>query len=244
MPNSDDSQRLPNTVLSAWQHTTDTATRMLVLPDGCRDFIIRSNPQGFSLHMLSPLDDSARYVESDRGDRYFGWRLHPAASFNQAHARSTKLTERLNELTTQFPIDPQHHTAQILQVLDDLFDLDTQIGDALASLKTRQSVPHSARELGVSERSLQRWLIQKTGRSPTYWRNLARARQAAQALLARMKLNSDKGHRINLAELAADFAYADQAHLCREFQRWFGCSPSTMLRSPIYQKLIMADGYA
>lgn len=108
MPNCDDSQRLPNTVLSAWQHTTDTATRMLVLPDGCRDFIIRSNPQDFSLHMLSPLDDSARYVESDRGDSYFGWRLHPAASFNQAHARSTKLTERLNELTTQFPIDPQH----------------------------------------------------------------------------------------------------------------------------------------
>lgn len=244
MRNSDDSQRLPNTVLSAWQHTIDTSTRMLVLPDGCRDFIIRSNRQGLCSRMLSQLDGSARYVESDRGDSYYGWRLHPAARFNPAHATSTKLLERLDELTTQFQADPQHHAAQILHVLDDLFELDTQIEDALESLKTRQSVTHSARELGVSERSLQRWMQQKTGRSPTYWRNLARARQAAQALLARMNLRELERNRINLAELAADFAYADQAHLCREFQHWFGCSPSQLLQSAIYQELIMAEGYA
>ncbi len=232
--------QLPAPVLSAWHHTSDTASRMLVLPDGCRDFIIRSNPSGTSLHMVSPLDDTARYVESDGGDTYYGWRLHPGTCFKTAQGKSPVAEDFLKDLVTRFQADPVHGTTQVLNVLDELFCIDTQIVDALNSLKTQQSVLHAARDLGVSERSLQRWLTEKTGRSPIYWRSLARARQSAQALLTRKNTNS----RINFAELAADFSYADQAHLCREFQRWFSCSPSAMLCSATYQELILADGYA
>ena len=232
--------QLPAPVLSAWHHISENASRMLVLPDGCRDFIIRSNRHQFSMHMVSPLDDTARYVDSESGDTYYGWRLHPGASRNRAQGRSQVSEELIKDLVARFQADPTHGTVQVLNLLDELFSVDTEIVDALNSLKEQQSVLHAARDVGVSERTLQRWLTEKTGRSPAFWRALARARQSAQSLLKRVNIDS----RINLAELAADFAYADQAHLCREFQRWFGCSPGTMLRSPTYQELIMADGYA
>jgi len=232
--------QLPTSVLSAWHHTSDTASRMLVLPDGCRDFIIRSNRHQSSIHMVSPLDDTARYVDSESGDTYYGWRLHPGACLNRRQGRSQVSEELVKDLVTRFQADPTHGTVQVLNLLDELFSADTEIVDALNSLKKQQSVLYAARDVGVSERTLQRWLTEKTGRSPTYWRGLARARQSAQSLLKRVNIDN----RISLAELAADFAYADQAHLCREFQRWFGCSPSAMLRSPTYQELIMADGSA
>jgi AraC-like DNA-binding protein len=62
---------------------------------------------------------------------------------------------------------------------------------------------------------LQRLLKQQTGRSPVFWLRLARVRRAASRL----------AHPRNLAELAYDMGYADQAHMTREFRYWLGATP-------------------
>jgi AraC-like DNA-binding protein len=222
---------------------------MLVLPDGCRDFIIKVTHDGVVDYLISPLDDTARYVDSHAGDRYFGWRLHPGACLTSPEFS----TQAFAHWATQNKIDLSQDREKILSLMDDVIQIDTQLQDALDSLKIHRSIGCAARDLGISERSLQRWVTQKSGRTPSYWRGLARVRQAAQAMFARaVPLKADlvgtttmsRRSALSLAELAADFGYADQAHLCRDFQRWFATSPSAMLQSTAYHELIVADGYA
>ena len=86
---------------------------------------------------------------------------------------------------------------------------------ALQALADERDLRRVQRQLGVSERSLQRLVSAATGRPPLYWKRLARLRRAARAL----------GSESPLTALAADHGFADQAHMNLEFQRWMGLTP-------------------
>lgn len=77
-----------------------------------------------------------------------------------------------------------------------------------------------ARDLGVSARTLQRRFVQSGLPSPEFWRLLARARRAAGLLATAAPL----------AGIACDCGYSDQAHMTRDFARWFGTSPAQLRR--------------
>ena len=82
------------------------------------------------------------------------------------------------------------------------------------------TVADTARDLGVSLRSLQRLFHGLDLPPPEYWRLLSRARRAAAELAGPMPL----------AAIAADCGFSDQAHLTRETLRWFGQTPRQMQR--------------
>ena len=82
--------------------------------------------------------------------------------------------------------------------------------------------------LGVSERSLERLLTQRTQRGPRFWRNLARALAGGKPL----------------AQLAADHGYADQAHMARDLLRWFGATPTRLRAMPAFLATLRAPAYA
>jgi len=84
------------------------------------------------------------------------------------------------------------------------------------------SVHRLARQQGVSERTLQRRFSDLSLPTPAFWRQLGRARRAVQALQCR----------VPLAEIAAHYGYSDQAHMTREFVRWFGRTPVQLRRNP------------
>jgi len=78
--------------------------------------------------------------------------------------------------------------------------------------------------IGISSRQLQRRFSASVGYGP----------KAFQAILRFQRLlhvSGSRTHRRNLAELAADVGYADQAHMTREVQRLSGCSPTVLLPS-------------
>ncbi|MBK9617544.1 MAG: helix-turn-helix domain-containing protein [Uliginosibacterium sp.] len=58
-------------------------------------------------------------------------------------------------------------------------------------------------------------MMRQTGRTPGYWKQLARTRRAARALAGSA----------TLADIAFAHCYADQAQMSRDFQRWFGVTP-------------------
>ena len=91
----------------------------------------------------------------------------------------------------------------------------------------------AARQLAVSERTLQRLVYVATARPPAYWKCLARVRRAAAGL--------DRAP--SLAAWAADHGFADQAHMTREFQRWLGRTPSALLASADLLAVAAASGY-
>ena len=82
-------------------------------------------------------------------------------------------------------------------------------------------VDELAREVGLSERSLQRLVEQRVGLSPKWLLQRRRLHDAVEAL---------KAGRGTLAEVAADLGYADQAHFTHDLRTVTGMSPGEYLR--------------
>lgn len=82
-----------------------------------------------------------------------------------------------------------------------------------------------ARAFGMTPRSLERLFYEYVGVSPKWVIQRYRLQDAAYLLA------SDS--RIQLAALAADLGYFDQAHLTRDFRRQFGLSPAQYRQSQV-----------
>jgi AraC-like DNA-binding protein len=89
--------------------------------------------------------------------------------------------------------------------------------------RERQSVSAAARDLGVSERTLQRTFQRSVGITPVEYRSIARMR--------RLLVSLDTG--VSLADAAVDAGYYDQPHLDREFRRLVGCAPGEWLATRV-----------
>jgi AraC-like DNA-binding protein len=75
-----------------------------------------------------------------------------------------------------------------------------------------------ARDLGMSERRLQRLFTEYVGVSPKWVMRRARLHEAARRV--------DDGEQVDWATLAFDLGYADQAHLTRDFTDTLGVPPA------------------
>jgi AraC-like DNA-binding protein len=80
-----------------------------------------------------------------------------------------------------------------------------------------------ANEAGLSLRTLQRLFYDYVGVSPKWLLRRYRLQEAAWLLA--------QGHDIQLAALAADLGYFDQAHLVGDFKSLFGCAPAHYRKS-------------
>jgi AraC-like DNA-binding protein len=89
--------------------------------------------------------------------------------------------------------------------------------------REKQTVSAAARDLGMSERTLQRTFQKSVGIAPVEYRSIARMR--------RLLVSLDAG--VALADAAVDAGYYDQPHLDREFRKLVGCSPSEWLATRV-----------
>lgn len=95
-------------------------------------------------------------------------------------------------------------------------------------LEQSTTVSALAKNMNMSGPTLRRSFAAQNGTSPKRWLVLRRIDK----LLRDPRLADPES---SLADLAAEFGYADQAHLCREMMRFVGTSPSTMrTRDPNY----------
>ncbi len=216
---------LPGTVLARWEHASETPITTTVLPDGCRDLILRlDTDSGEAEGMVTPLDTQARPVRTLRPTQWIGFRLRPGVQVDEpgllAAADAARRPGGWDE-------------RRVLSALDDHVRLHPRTAEALQALQACEGVEHAARALGTSPRSLERMLAQATGQPPRYWRALARVRRAGRAL------HGD----VPLAAIAADHGYADQAHFSRECQRWLGCTPAALRRLPGMLATLAQPGY-
>lgn len=88
-------------------------------------------------------------------------------------------------------------------------------------------VAELAELLALGERQLRRHMQAATGLSPVQWQRIQRASGAF--IKARDTLA--QGQPLRLAELAAEFGYADQAHLTRELQALCGLPAARLLQA-------------
>lgn len=216
----------PAGLLQAWRHTATKPSSALVLPDGCCDLIVHSAVHQTPRWFVTSLADGPHTVQSAGGERYQGYRFLPGARIDIAG---------LLQVMRQSPHvnDAGCDDADVLPWIDAFVSVDVRVADALSSLADAPTIGCATRRLGVSERSLERLMTKATGRSPGFWKSLARVRRAARAL-------SDP---VPLAAIAADHGFSDQAHLSRECRRWLGLSPSQLRQTPDVLAVLAESGY-
>lgn len=208
-------------LLQVWRHTAPEAGQALILPDGCVDLIGYQPPGEPPRWKLSPLMDSANHVASPAGQRCVGYRLQPGATVKAADLLEAMVGMDLDD------------TPGALARLDAAVTLDERVSETLQALADERDLKRAQRQLGVSERSLQRLISAATGRPPLYWKRLARLRRSARALDSEAPL----------AALAADYGFADQAHMNLEFHRWLGLTPQQVRQRADVKRLLCESGF-
>ncbi len=213
---------LPELALDLWRFTARERTTVRVAPDGCRDVIIVVPRAGAPVSFVSALADATETPGFAAGDRAVGVRLRPGAQVDErALADLLRGGERSDD-------------EDLSSAIGAVVTLDGRVREALGCLREAPALATAHRLLGVSERSLERLLSQRTQRGPLFWRNLARARRCARALAGAAPL----------AHLAAEHGYADQAHMTRDLRRWFGAAPRRLREMPDFLSSLAAPAYA
>lgn len=190
-----------------WTYAVGANEVSVVLPDGCVDLLVLScGRAGSEVLQVTDWDFAPRLVRLDAGTCLTGYRLRPGTTLDLAEF---EIADRdVSNLDTEIEALTRHDQ-EISEIID-------------ALCLPGNSVHRLARQQGVSERTLQRRFRHLSLPTPAFWRQLGRARRAVQALPCR----------VPLAEIAAHYGYSDQAHMTREFVRWFGWTPVQLRRSP------------
>lgn len=209
-----------NILLEEWKYTGTSNSSSTVVPDGCRDIIISTDTQGQSSCIITSLDVSAYNTEITTGVQLHGFRLKPGTNIDE-----TSFMAFVNESSSFDTIDEN--------CLENFCFLKSSVNEALEGIRSElESIVAVSKNLGVSVRTLQRHIKSETGISPSFWRSLVRARRCARTLRDQP----------SLTEAALQSGYSDHAHMARELQRWFNCTPSA-LKKGCLQSEVNFSGY-
>ncbi len=210
-----------NTILlEEWGYRDLCDSTSIIVPDGCRDIIVKQNTNGYTSFFISPLSSCSYDVEITAGIQFQGFRLMPGTTINEASLMMFMQNNRsLNELDRVW--------------LENFCLMKPSVYEALEGLRSDlESINAVSKNLGVSIRTLQRYIKSETGMSPYFWRSLVRARRCARTL----------GEKPTLTDAALSSGYSDQSHMTRELKQWFNCTPSALQNGNL-QTEVHLSGY-
>lgn len=143
------------------------------------------------------------------------------------------LAEEVRAALRRDPASESAHRAAIAvveRVLQSVGPVDQEglLVNRLVELVERRSdvqrVAQLCAEVGIGERTLQRLISRRTGLTPKWLVQRRRLHEAAESLRG--------GRQVDLATLAAELGYADQAHLTRDFRTVTGLTPGAFAAEP------------
>jgi AraC-like DNA-binding protein len=169
--------------------------------------LVRFTPQGIACLGVPACQLASRNIglhEILRPDRVE--RMHERMRAARTAADSVAVLE---DFLAQLPFTGDPLVAQALKLV--------------ASSSTRPTgVAEVARLLGLSERQLERRFLERVGVTPKRFATLRRFERAIASASTTPSLTA----------VALDAGYYDQSHFIREFRRFTGVSPGTLLRTP------------
>jgi len=89
------------TLLDVWQSAANTPTSATVVPDGCRDLIVRKIPGEKPYWFISSLDDHTYEVSIQAGVTMQGLRLKPGTRINEAQLLASVQYQDLEKVSLQ-----------------------------------------------------------------------------------------------------------------------------------------------
>jgi AraC-like DNA-binding protein len=214
------------------------ASARRILPDGCIDLVWREG----RLLIAGP-DTSAWLSSVPSGGTVVGLRMRPgiggsvlgvpASELRDARAEAadvwgragSELGERVGEES-----DPQGRRALLASVLTKRLATAGRADSLVLAASRRLGFPGSrvtelADALGISDRQLRRRFHDAVGYGPKTLDRILRFRRFVTRAPAVISGDED------LARIAADLGYADQAHLSRDCLRLSGMTPTELVES-------------
>jgi AraC-like DNA-binding protein len=209
-------------VACLWVRVCGDADEVRILPDACADVVWR---QGEGTTLAGP-DTAARLVSPAPGEVLVGMRFLPGAAGGALGAPVDELRDvhvDVGEVDRAFDVDgelaPDDVAARFVSAAAGRRP-DPIVVEAARRL-SRQSIGTLADDLAISERQLRRRFQAAVGYGPKTLARVLRFRRFVDAI--------DRGD-TNLARLALDAGYADQAHMTAEVTQLAGLSPVRFLK--------------
>jgi AraC-like DNA-binding protein len=217
---------LRGAVACLWTRVVVRAEEVRVLPDACTDLIWRAG-EGT---MVAGPDTEAKLAPTAAGDVLVGVRFAPGAGgaalgLPLDEVRDLRVDAAELGIHVDGSADPSEALARLAAAAARRLAVaapDPAIGEAARRLCGGARVRTLAADLGLSERQLRRRCHAAAGYGPKTLARVLRFR----AFLDRADARPDA----DLARLALDAGYADQAHLTRECTRLAGLAPATLMR--------------
>jgi AraC-like DNA-binding protein len=204
-----------------------------VLPDGCVDLFWQ---HGHGAYIAGP-DTGPAPAEHQAGTIIVGARFRPGAGGTALgmplallRDQRVELADCLPDLAARLPADlrPDDALTRVIQLTGQLVAHRPPDPLVLHGVRMITSGRTSVAELGpalaVSERQLRRRFDSAVGYGPKMLHRVLRFRRALDQLTAGPGL-------VDLATLALQVGYADQAHLTRETTSLAGLPPAALVRS-------------
>lgn len=219
--------RFAGVVESVWSVIVDPAgpgdPSHCVLPDGCATLSFRLSDD--SRIAIRPPSLHPFRAPATAGEHSIGVRFRPGALERLPEAWIARVTSmRFGSVKAPAAI------AILEEQLDSLIPLardpDSRV-EALVNFMRRSegaiAVREAAERIDLSERQLERLCSRNLRLTPKEFARTVRLQAVVRWLIAR----SD----VNVAQAAAQFGYADQAHMGREFVALGGLNPTTYVRA-------------
>jgi AraC-like DNA-binding protein len=225
---------LRHAVACAWAQVTDSSAERagLVLPDGCTDLIWE---QGRGAYVAGP-DTGPVATTMAAGAVVLGVRFRPSAGGPALGIPLSELRDLRADLADLRPaqarqltaaLDPEVAAAQMLDMTAALVAdgvPDPEVTWAARLLRDPAARAEDvAAEVGLSLRQLRRRCQAAVGYGPKTLQRVLRFRRFVACVDARPDV-------LDLAAIAAEAGYADQAHLTRECGRLAGLTPAALAR--------------
>lgn len=213
-----------------------------VLPDGCMALVAVLAANGMRHVVLQGPHSTPKVFPVTPGDRYWGIRFWPDAGGVVLGASPSELADTLRPATAVLGDDvrgltralegvtaPADAASRLDQFLAPLIAAapppDPLVRAAvLAIIAANGSAPvgELAASVGLSPRQFHRRFVAAVGIAPKTYSRIRRLRAALGPLLG--------PRRVAWSMVAAEFGYADQAHLVREFTRLAHLTPEAVAR--------------
>jgi AraC-like DNA-binding protein len=211
----------------------------LVLPDACSDLIWE---QGRGAYVAGPDTGPVRTVMAG-GTIIFGARFRPSAGgpalgvpLSVLRDQRVDLADLQRRSAGQLPgtLDADTAAARVLDLAACLVadaEPDPAVAWAAALLADPQARTEDvAAEIGLSLRQLRRRCHAAVGYGPKTLQRVLRFRRFVSRIDAAAQMSRGRPETQNLAALAAQAGYADQAHLTRECRALAGLTPAALAR--------------